>query len=101
MTTYSGPPLGPLRHRRRGKGFLHYSQDLRAPPFHDGHEPAELESHQLDEARGAHGAKAEVGEEVRREDRLVDLEALVLRFALRIPVREGLERLRPLVPSVA
>ena len=49
----------------------------------------------------AHGAEAEVGEEVRREDGAVDEEPLVLRLALAIAVGERLERLRAAVLRVA
>ena len=44
--------------------------------------------------------KAEVREKVRREDRLVHLEALVLRLAFPVAVREGLQSLRAPVACI-
>src|SRR5262249_35042357 len=95
--------LGPRRHgRRRWRERLFYdAQHLFAAPFLHGDEPPELEPGELDEAGAANRPKAEVGEEVRREDRLGHLEALVLRRALAVPIRERLERLCASVACVA
>src|SRR5207244_6939904 len=93
--------LGWLRYGRGRERLLHDAQHLLARALDDRLEASELESSELDSALHAHGQEAEVGEEAAREDRLVDVEALVVRLALRIPVREGLERLRALVLRVA
>src|ERR671937_2647639 len=96
------PTLGRRHGRRCGRErFLHDAQDLLALTFGYRLQAAELQSRELDAACAANGVEAEVGEEVRREDRLVDLETLVLRLALGITVRERLQCLRLLVARIA
>src|SRR6266545_8047843 len=73
--------------------LLHDAQHLLAAPLYDRHQSAELESRELDVTGTAQGLEAELREEVRREDRLVHLEALVLRLTFRIAVRKRLQRL--------
>ena len=88
-----GRRLGTLR---RGRGH----ERLAAPrastfsrvPFLHRLQPAELEPRELDAPLRAHRQEAEVGEEVRREDRPVDVEALEVRLPFRIAVGERLER---------
>ena len=70
-------------------------------PFLDRHEAAELEPAELDAALRADGDEAELVEEVAREDRPVDEEALLDRLALRVSVRERLDRLRAAVARLA
>src|SRR5205807_5430956 len=74
---------------------------LLALSFDDRHQAAELEPRELDVARTAQRSEAEVSQEVRREDRLVHLEPLVLRLALAVAIGERLERLRTAVPRIA
>src|SRR6266516_6471503 len=82
---------GPLRHRRRLERLLDHSENSLAPALGDRLQPAQLEPRELDPARHPHGAKAEVGEEVSREDRAVDEEALVRGLGPGIGVRKRLE----------
>src|SRR5262249_49136618 len=79
----------PGRLGRRREGLLHDAEDLLAPPLCHRDEAAELEPRQLDETGAANRPETEVGEKVRREDRLVHLEALVLRLPFAVPIREG------------
>src|SRR5262249_61140652 len=92
---------GPLRDRGWSECLLDDTQYLRASSLGNGHQPAELEARELHEPGTADRAKAEVAEEVGREDRLVHLESLVLGLALGLAVRERLERLRAPVACVA
>jgi hypothetical protein len=62
---------------------------------------AELEAGERDPPFPAHRIEAEVGEEVRGEDRPVDEEALVRALSFRIAVAEGLDRLRALLLRIA
>ena len=58
----------------------------------DRHDAAQLEPHQLDAARRAQRAEAEVGQEVAREDRAVAQEARAELLALVVAVGERLDR---------
>src|SRR5439155_19215873 len=94
-------PLGPGgRHGRRREELLQPVEDVRPLALLDGLQPAELQSGELDAAFGPHGQEAKVGQEIAREDRAMDEEALVRRLALRIAIRERLERLRTPVPRI-
>src|SRR5205814_376563 len=76
----------------RRERLLHNAYYPRAPRLRDSLKPAELEPRQFDVPRAAQRAKAEVREEVVREDRLVHVEALALRLTLAVPVGKALER---------
>ncbi len=94
--------LGP-RHRHGFRGREHLAQSGqhgRATAFQDGLQAAELEPHELDAAGAAQRAEAEIGEEVVREHRAVDEEALVHRLAVAIRVRERLQRRRAAIARV-
>src|SRR5262245_28693480 len=91
----------PLRHRRRLKRILDDAEDLLAPAFYNRLQPAELEASELNAAGHPDRPEAEVGEEIAREDRLVDEEALIRRLRLGIDVRERLERAGALVLRLA
>src|SRR3954452_24191915 len=97
----SSADLEALRQGRRREGLADDAQHLRPPALGNRNQATELEPDELDRPDHPHRAKPEVGEEVAREDRLVHPKALVLRLALRIAVRESLERLRPLVERLA
>src|SRR5439155_10727629 len=60
----------------------------------------ELEARQLDVAEAPERLEAEVCEEIRRKDRLVHQEALVLRLPFAIAVRKRLERLRAAISCI-
>src|SRR4051812_18897780 len=62
----------PRPHRVRQERLLRRAQALVAVPLEDRLQPAELEAREPDPPRCAHDFKAEVGEEVLREHRLVD-----------------------------
>src|SRR5206468_2243 len=85
----------------RSEGLLDLAQHERRAPFLHGLEPSELEPRQPDVAFPAKRIEAEVGEEVGREDRPVDEEALVYALPLWITVGERLDRLCPLVARLA
>src|SRR5438034_4880490 len=89
------------RLRRRSKRSLHDPQHLLALPFDHRHQTAELEPGQLDVARSAQRPEAEIRQEVRGKDRLVHLEALVLRLPLAVPISERLEGLRAPISRIA
>src|SRR5215211_1072473 len=83
------------------EGFLHLAPDDGARALQDRLEPTELEPSQGDVSLPAERIEAEVGEEVRREDRPVDEEALVGARPLGVAVAERLHRLRSLVASLS
>src|SRR5438105_15617461 len=82
------------RHRLRREDLPQNAHDLRARALEDGHEAAQLEARELDQALRAHDLKAEVGEEVVREDRAVEDEPLVEGRALAVAVAERLHGTR-------
>src|SRR5215208_3060955 len=84
--------LGPLRYGSRREGLLDHAEDAGPGALDDGLEASELQAAELDAAGRADGQEAEVGQEVPREDRPVDEEALVGRCAFGIAVAESLER---------
>src|SRR5580765_5954756 len=98
----SSPGSGARWHRGRGRGerFLHDAQHLLARAFGDRKQTAELEARKLHVSGTSQGLKAEVREKVRGKDRLVHLEALVLRLAFPVAVREGLQSLRATVAGI-
>src|SRR3954454_13285560 len=68
------------------------TRPLAARPLPQGLRAAELEPRELYPPLRAHRQEAEVGEEVRGEDRLVDVEPLEVRLAFGVAVGERLER---------
>ena len=76
------------------------STDARLPAS-TGWSPPKSSRTSSTRAGAAQRAEAEIGEEVAREDRAVDEEALVHRLPLAVRVRERLQRRRAAVPRVA
>jgi len=100
-TGYGRPKLGtrPRRRRRRLEQLADDFEHLLARTVLDREEASEIEYRQLDPADRAHGAEAEVGEEVAREDGPVDEEALGRGRPFPVAIGEGLERAGVLVPD--
>ena len=71
------PRLRPLRNRSWCERLLDNAQHSLPASLGHGHQAAELETCQLHEPGRADRAEPEVGEEARREDRLVNEKALV------------------------
>src|SRR5439155_744063 len=88
------------RRRSRSERFLDRAHHLFPLSLHDRQQPAELEARQLDVAEAPQRLEAEVCEEIRRKDRLVHQEALVLRLPFAIAVRKRLERLRAAISCI-
>src|SRR6266508_123173 len=92
---------GGNRLRRGRERLLDHAQDLLALAFDHRLQAAELEPCELDASGATQRLEPEIRQEVGRKDRLVDLEALVLRVALPVAKRERLECLRTSVPRIA
>src|SRR3954465_648113 len=103
LSSLNAGSLEPRRNRRRSrrKGVLDHTKHLLAPPLGHRHQSTKLQPRQLDEAGRTNRPEPEVGQKVSREDRLVHLEALVLRLAFAVPISKRFERLRATVPRVA
>ena len=91
----------PLRRRGGHERLLHACEHFLARSLLHRLQAAELEARQLDAAFRAHRQEAEVGEEARREDRAVHVEALEVRLALGVAIRERLERAGAALAHVA
>ena len=83
------------------EGVLDDAEHLRPAAFDDRLQAAQFEPGQADAACGPDDLEAEVGEEVLREDRLVNAEALVARLALGVAIRERLQGARAAVARLA
>src|SRR5262249_36039758 len=84
--------LEPLWRRGGQEGLANAGEHLLPLPFLDRLKAAQLETRQLDAPLRADRQEAEVGEEAGRKDRLVHMETLERRLALRVAVGERLER---------
>src|SRR5438270_14039447 len=84
--------LRALRRRHRQERLAHDAEHALARALRHRQETAELEARELDASLRTHRDEAEVREEVAREDRLVDVEALDRAVAFGIAVRERLQR---------
>src|SRR5262249_31586756 len=94
-------PLRTLRRGRRCEGVPDDLQHLLARSLLDRLQAAELEARQLAAPVRSQRNEAEVGEEVRREDRAVRVEPPEARLPLRVAVRERLERSGAALADVA